>query len=88
MRLIDADSLIENINEGMQGSARKYIKFFHMAVNDEPTAEIVEQLENCGDTKTFMYSKEEGILYEVEADVWARIKDGTETEIKIAEVTK
>lgn len=60
MRLIDADSLILNMDKGMQGTAREYLKFFQMAVNDEPTAydvdKVVESIEekilNTSDTKT------------------------------------
>lgn len=57
-------------------------------IDEQPTAydnmcKIMEQLENCVDSTTFMYDKETGILYEVEADVWARIADGTEVEIPI-----
>ncbi len=51
MRLIDADSLLVNMNKGMQGTAREYLKFYQMSVNDEPTAydvdKVVEQLEKC-----------------------------------------
>lgn len=42
MRLIDADSLLANMDKGMQGAAREYLKFYQMAVNDEPTASKVE----------------------------------------------
>lgn len=49
MRLIDADALLTNMDKGMQGTAREYLKFYQMAVNDEPTAydvdKVVEQLE-------------------------------------------
>lgn len=49
MRLIDADSLIANMDKGMQGTAREYLKFYQMAVNDEPTSydvdKVVERLE-------------------------------------------
>ncbi len=48
MRLIDADALLTNMDKGMQGTAREYLKFYQMAVNDEPTAydvdKVVEQL--------------------------------------------
>ncbi len=44
---------------------------------------IIHQLENCKDYTTFRYDKETGVLYEVEADVWARIADGTEVVIPI-----
>lgn len=51
MRLIDADSLLVNTDKGMQGTAREYLKFYQMAVNDEPTAydvdKVVEQLERA-----------------------------------------
>lgn len=42
MRLIDADSLLVNMDKGMQGTAREYLKFYQMSVNDEPTAYDVE----------------------------------------------
>lgn len=49
MRLIDADSLLVNMDKGIQGTAREYLKFYQMAVNDEPTAydvdKVVERLE-------------------------------------------
>lgn len=58
MRLIDADSLIVNMDKGMQGTAREYLKYYQMAVNDEPTAydvdKAIEQLkeksedDSCG----------------------------------------
>lgn len=38
MRLIDADSFLANMDKGIQGTARKYLKFYQRAVNDEPTA--------------------------------------------------
>ena len=44
MRLIDADSLITNMNKGMQGTEREYLKFYQMAVNDEPTAYDVDKV--------------------------------------------
>lgn len=53
MRLIDADSLIINMDNGIQGTGRKYLKFYLMAVNDEPTAydvdKVVKQLEEYAD---------------------------------------
>lgn len=49
MRLINADALLTNMDKGMQGTAREYLKFYQMAVNDEPTAydvdKVVERLE-------------------------------------------
>jgi len=52
MRLIDADSLIVNMNKGMQGTAREYLKFYQMAVNDEPIAYdadvVVRQVNSIG----------------------------------------
>ena len=49
MRLIDADELKNNMDKGMQGTARDYLKFYQMAVDDQPTAydidKVVEQLE-------------------------------------------
>lgn len=49
MRLIDADSLLVNMDKGIQGTAREYLKFYQMAVNDEHTAydvdKVVERLE-------------------------------------------
>lgn len=44
MRLIDADSLIVNMDKGIQGTAREYLKFYQMAVNDEPTAYDVDKV--------------------------------------------
>lgn len=55
MRLIDADALLANMDKGMQGTAREYLKFHQMAVNDEPTAydvdKVIEQIKEtkiCG----------------------------------------
>ena len=82
MRLIDADSLREKAKHHFVSPDCAL-----MLIDSQPTVydmnKVIEQLENCEDYTTFRYSKEEGILYEVEADVWAIIKDGTETEIKI-----
>lgn len=51
MRLIDADSLLVNMDEGVQGTAREYLKFYQMAVKDEPTAydvdKVMEQMREC-----------------------------------------
>lgn len=44
MRLIDADNLFANMDKGMQGTAREYLKFYKMAVNDEPTAYDVDKV--------------------------------------------
>lgn len=44
MRLIDADSLLVNMDKGIQGTAREYLKFYQMAVNDEPTAYDVDKV--------------------------------------------
>ncbi len=44
MRLIDADSLLVNMDKGMQGTAREYLKFYQMAVNGEPTAYGVDKV--------------------------------------------
>lgn len=41
MRLIDADSLIANMDKGIQGTARDYLRFYQMAVNDEPTVYVM-----------------------------------------------
>jgi len=50
MRLVDAESLLVNMENGIQGTAREYLKFYQMAVKDEPTAydvdKVVGQLEN------------------------------------------
>ena len=43
MRLIDADSLLVNMDKGIQATAREYLKFYRMAVNDEPTAYDVDK---------------------------------------------
>ncbi len=64
MRLIDAESLIVNMDKGMQGTAREYLKFYQMAVNDEPTAydvdKVAEQLEQH--KKSIIGRKERDIL--------------------------
>lgn len=44
MRLIDADALLVNLDNGIQGTARKYLKFYQMAINDEPTAYDVDKV--------------------------------------------
>ena len=44
MRLIDADKLFVNMDKGMQGPARDYLKFYQMAVRDEPTAYDVDKV--------------------------------------------
>lgn len=49
-------------------------------VNDVIT--VAEQLENCPSYATFHYDKEEGTLYEVEAEVRASIVDGVKIQIK------
>lgn len=46
MRLIDADSLLVNMDKGIQGTAREYLKFYQMAVNDEPTAYDLDKVVN------------------------------------------
>ena len=38
--------------------------------------EIIEQLDKCSVDTVFQYNKKEGVLYEVEADVWASLEDG------------
>lgn len=58
MRLIDADALLANMDKGMQGTARGYLKFYQMAVNDEPTAydvdKVVKRLEEYAHSSTRM----------------------------------
>lgn len=48
MRLIDADSLLASMDNGIQGTAREYLKYYQMAVNDEHTAynadKVIEQI--------------------------------------------
>ena len=48
MRMIDADSLSANMDKGIQGTAREYLKFYQMAVNEEPAAydvdKVIEQI--------------------------------------------
>ena len=87
MRLIDADEFKMQIT-GMaianNYSADKANKMCEL-IDYQPAAKIVEQLEKCEDYTTFRYDKENGMLYEVEADVWARIGDGIK--IKIRSVT-
>lgn len=50
MRLINADSLLANMDRGMQGPTREFLKFYRMAVDDEPTAcdmdKIMERLDD------------------------------------------
>ncbi len=85
MRLIDADEFKKQILVITDYPADKVDEMCDL-IDCQPTAfdleGMIKQLENCKDD-TFMYSKEEGILYEVVADVWARIADGTETQIVI-----
>lgn len=83
MRLIDADFLLKCIKVTPQFDCVGDI--LKMYIENFPTDKVVEKLENCNESTTFRYNKNEGVLYEVEADVWARIKDGTEVEIKIKE---
>lgn len=84
MRLIDADEFKKQIagmaitNNYPTDKANKMCEL----IDCQPTAKIVEQLEKCKDYITFRYDKENGILYEVEADVRARIGDGIEIKIK------
>lgn len=90
MRLIDADALSEQFENVKKGCASlsdiAQIIGVQSVIDSQPTAQIVEKLEKCADSTTFQYDKESGVLYEVEADVWARIADGTEVEVKIKEV--
>ena len=88
MRLIDADRIKQSVTNEMFKAELNSPVFNTLEcviadIDSQPTAEIVKKLEECADSTTFRYDKESGTLYEVEADVWARIKDGTETEIKI-----
>lgn len=96
-KLINAYSLLEAIRESREKNphedskirANHTIEHDHIAhlVLAQPVAydvdKIVKRLENCSDSTTFRYDKETGVLYEVEADVWARIADGTEVVIPI-----
>lgn len=66
-----------------QETAIMLIKAFKESKTAYDVDKIVERLENCSDSTTFRYDKETGVLYEVEADVWARIADGTEVVIPI-----
>lgn len=89
MRLIDADEFKKQIagmaivNNYPADKANKMCEL----IDGQPTAyevdKVVERLENCVDSTTFRYDKETGVLYEVEADVWARIADGTEVVVPI-----
>lgn len=63
MRLIDADKLFVNMDKGMQGSARDYLKFYQMAVRDEPTAYDVDKV--C---KEISENKEMGMDNWIDAD--------------------
>lgn len=59
--MIDADKLFVNMDKGMQGSARDYLKFYQMAVRDEPTAydvdKVVGQLEQKAEESRKYWSK-------------------------------
>lgn len=44
MRLIDADSLLVSMDKGMQGTAREYLKFYQMAVDDDTTVYDVDKV--------------------------------------------
>lgn len=60
MRLIDADSLIVNMDKGMQGTDREYLKFYQMAVNDESTAYDVEKVIEQLDGEIFLTTNDDG----------------------------
>lgn len=81
MRLIDADKI--EINEECTFSGKGIKAFLDAIPPAYDVDKVVERLENCPDSTTFRYDKETGVLYEVEADVWARIADGTEVVIPI-----
>ena len=80
MRLIDADSLLVNMDKGMQGTAREYLNFYQMAVNDEPTAydvdNVIEQLANESERW-----RESGEAYEDEKELG--VADGFKRAIEI-----
>lgn len=63
MRLIDADTLITNMDKGIQGTAREYLKFYQMAVEDELTSvdldSVIKQLEKKRDECYLEMAKEE-----------------------------
>lgn len=54
MRLIDADSLLGNLDRRIQGTAREYLKYYQTAVKEEPAAydvdEVVERLDRASDS--------------------------------------
>lgn len=88
MRLIDADKIdFGKVFIGASDFAKDTREAAQKLIDEQPTAydvdKVVERLENCPDSTTFRYDKETGVLYEVEADVWARIADGTEVVIPI-----
>lgn len=92
MRLIDADKIKQSVtNEMLKAELNSPVyctlECVIADIDNQPTAydvdKVVERLENCPDSTTFRYDKETGVLYEVEADVWARIADGTEVVIPI-----
>ncbi len=66
MRLIDADSLFVNMDKGIQGTAREYLKFYQMAVSEQPTAydvdKVVEKLERLSNdviSNIFCYEEDD-----------------------------
>lgn len=65
MRLIDADSLLVNMDKGIQGTAREYLKFYQMAVNDEPTVYDVDKVMGQMEEYDFMDA-----LNGTAAEVW------------------
>ena len=95
MRLIDADVLQQRIENELEmanlrqnGYAYCLFQYVLGYIRECPTAfdvdKIVNGLENCEDSTTFRYDKQRGILYEVEADVWAEIGNGVHIPIKSA----
>lgn len=92
MRLIDADSLIVNMDKGIQGTAREYLKFFQMAIKDEPTAydvdKVVERLERMRNNAIFnikLNSQSYDIYSEIERekrhyeDIISIVKEGQDS---------
>lgn len=72
-----------DVCDGMLAAGDAFMNFITEIPAVYDADNVVNRLENCADSITFRYDKELGILYEVEANVWARIKDGIEVEIPI-----
>lgn len=76
MRLIDADKLMDALRGNVMIDVTCELED---TVSEQPT---ICDASNIPDGMTFIFDEEMGTLYEVEADVWAKIKGGTEIKIK------